>query len=86
MTESSIANTAQHEYWNTVGGPRWIGLAGVVERRNFVFNDILLDRSAVASDESVLEIGCGTVRPRYPLPRPWVRAVAWSASTYPSRC
>jgi len=67
MTESRIANTAQHEYWNTVGGPRWIGLAGVVERRNFVFNDILLERSAVASDERVLEIGCGTGATTIPL-------------------
>ena len=67
MTQSRIANTAQHEYWNTVGGPRWIGLAGVVERRNFVFNDILLERSAVASDERVLEIGCGTGATTIPL-------------------
>ncbi len=67
MTESSIANTAQHEYWNTVGGPRWIGLGGLVERRNLAFNDLLFERSAVASDESVLEIGCGTGATTVPL-------------------
>jgi hypothetical protein len=33
MTENNIANTAQHEYWNTVAGPRWVGLGGFVERR-----------------------------------------------------
>jgi SAM-dependent methyltransferase len=67
MTDSSIANTAQHEYWNTVGGPRWIGLGGLVERRNLTFNDLLLGRSAVALDESVLEIGCGTGATTIPL-------------------
>jgi SAM-dependent methyltransferase len=67
MTESNIANTAQHEYWNTVGGPRWIGLGGLVERRNLVFNDLLLKRSAVALGERVLEIGCGTGATTVPL-------------------
>jgi SAM-dependent methyltransferase len=60
MTESNIANTAQHEYWNTVAGPRWVGLGGLVERRVRAVNDLLLARSEVAMGESVLEIGCGT--------------------------
>jgi ubiquinone/menaquinone biosynthesis C-methylase UbiE len=60
MTESIIANTAQHEYWNTVAGPRWVGLGGYVERRVRAVNDLLLARSAVEAGESVLEIGCGT--------------------------
>ena len=67
MVESNIANMAQHEYWNTVGGPRWIGLGGLVEQRNLVFNDLLLERSAVALDERVLEIGCGTGASTIPL-------------------
>ena len=60
MTESSIANTAQHEYWNNVAGPRWVGLGGFVERRVRGVNDLLLAQSAVVPGESVLEIGCGT--------------------------
>lgn len=60
MRERNTANTAQHEYWNTVAGPRWVGLGGFVERRVRAVNDLLLARSAVAVDESVLEIGCGT--------------------------
>ena len=60
MSDARIANTAQHQYWNTVAGPRWVGLGGFVERRVAVVNDLLLARSGVAAGESVLEIGCGT--------------------------
>ena len=60
MVESNIANTAQHDYWNTVGGPRWVGLEGFVERRVRAVNDLLLARSAVAAGERLLEVGCGT--------------------------
>ena len=67
MTESSVANTAQHEYWNTIAGPRWVGLGGYVERRVRAVNDLLLARSAVAAGENVLEIGCGTGAATVPL-------------------
>jgi SAM-dependent methyltransferase len=60
VSEARIANTAQHQYWNRVAGPRWVGLGGFVERRVAVVNDLLLARSGVAAGESVLEIGCGT--------------------------
>jgi SAM-dependent methyltransferase len=67
MSERSIANTAQHQYWNTVAGPRWVGLGGFVERRVQVVNDLLLARSGAAAGESVLEIGCGTGATTVPL-------------------
>jgi SAM-dependent methyltransferase len=57
---NTTANAAQQEYWNTIAGPRWVGLEGFVERRVQAVNDLLLARSAVAGGEKVLEIGCGT--------------------------
>ena len=61
------ANAAQREYWNTVAGPRWVGLGGLVERRVRAVNDLLLARSTVAPGERVLEIGCGTGAATVPL-------------------
>jgi SAM-dependent methyltransferase len=60
MSGSAGANAAQQEYWNTVAGPRWVGLEGFVERRVGAVNDLLLQHSAIAAGECVLEIGCGT--------------------------
>jgi len=60
MVAAATANAAQQEYWNTVAGPRWVGLEGFVERRVRAVNDLLLRRSAVAAGERALEIGCGT--------------------------
>jgi SAM-dependent methyltransferase len=61
------ANAAQREYWNTVAGPRWVGLAGFVEARVRKVNDLLLARSAVVPGEKVLEVGCGTGAATVPL-------------------
>ena len=60
MSGNNVANAAQQEYWNTIAGPRWVGLGGFVERRVRAVNQLLLARSHVAPGERVLEIGCGT--------------------------
>ena len=85
MVESKIANMAQHEYWNTVAGPRWVGLGGFVEWRMRPFNDLLLARSGVAPGENVLETGCGTGATTVPLAEAVGERGRWSASIYPTR-
>jgi SAM-dependent methyltransferase len=60
MPDSDGANATQRDYWNTIAGPRWVGLEGFVERRVRAVNDLLLARSRVSSGERVLEVGCGT--------------------------
>jgi SAM-dependent methyltransferase len=67
MSEASKTNAAQLEYWNNVAGPRWVGLAGYVEKRVERVNDLLLARSAVRPGEKVLEVGCGTGAATVPL-------------------
>jgi SAM-dependent methyltransferase len=61
MAETSgDANAAMRAYWNEVAGPRWVGLGGLVERRNREVNDLLMSYLRPAAGELVLEIGCGT--------------------------
>jgi SAM-dependent methyltransferase len=67
MSEQRAANAAQQEYWNTVAGPRWVGLGGFVERRVRAVNDLLVARSGVAPGERVIEVGCGTGAATVPL-------------------
>jgi SAM-dependent methyltransferase len=61
MAETTAdANAEMRRYWNTVAGPRWVGLGGLVERRNSAVNDLLMTYLRPAAGEQVLEIGCGT--------------------------
>ena len=61
MAEAAAdANAEMRRYWNTVAGPRWVGLGGLVERRNGEVNGLLLRYLRLKGGEQVLEIGCGT--------------------------
>jgi SAM-dependent methyltransferase len=66
MSEA-IANLEQQEHWNTVAGPKWVGLADVMESRMRAVNDLLLAAAAARSGETVLDVGCGTGTTTLPL-------------------
>jgi len=53
---STTANTAQREYWNTIAGPRWVGLEGFVERRVQAVNDLLLRPSLIKNQRIASEV------------------------------
>ncbi len=56
MTES---NAAQRERWDEQVGPKWVRIAGEMERRLAPVTALLLARAAPAPGERVLDVGCG---------------------------
>ena len=63
----AVANVAQQEHWNTVAGPKWVGLGEVMEKRMRAVNDLLLTAAAAQPSETVLDVGCGTGTTTLPL-------------------
>lgn len=58
-TSPSAGNAGQREHWNTLVGPKWVGLADVLDRQMQEIAALLLRSAAPAPGESVLDIGCG---------------------------
>lgn len=55
----SESNVAQREWWDEQAGPKWVRIAGEMERRLAPVSALLLARAAPAPGESVLDVGCG---------------------------
>ncbi|MGH7187854.1 MAG: class I SAM-dependent methyltransferase [Acetobacteraceae bacterium] len=52
-------NAAQVEYWNQIAGPKWVGLAGAIDRRIARIHELLLAAADLRPGQSVLDVGCG---------------------------
>jgi SAM-dependent methyltransferase len=55
-----MANEAQREYWNTAPGQRWVTLQAAFDRSFQDVTALLLARSEIRANESVLDVGCGS--------------------------
>jgi SAM-dependent methyltransferase len=59
MTESSLANAQQIEYWNTVTGPKWVSLTDLIDAQIAPIGLAAIDAAAPRQGERVLDVGCG---------------------------
>jgi ubiquinone/menaquinone biosynthesis C-methylase UbiE len=57
---SEIVNTAHAQAWNGYEGKHWADNADRYDATNGGYNAALLDAAAITTDETVLDIGCGT--------------------------
>lgn len=53
------ANTAQLEYWNEKGGPKWVQHQETLDRQIGPHGAAMIQAAAVRPGETVLDIGCG---------------------------
>ena len=59
MTDTVQLHVDQVEYWNGVGGARWIANQTVRDRMLAAFATAVLGKAAAGPSESVIDIGCG---------------------------
>lgn len=60
MTDPTIANHDQHEFWNDIKGALWVDLQPRIDALLAPFGDKALEKLAAQAGERILEIGCGT--------------------------
>ncbi|HET7541028.1 MAG TPA: class I SAM-dependent methyltransferase [Polyangiaceae bacterium] len=58
--EAARTNDEQAALWNGVSGQSWVEAQGVLDRMFMPFESLLVELSANASPERVLDVGCGT--------------------------
>jgi SAM-dependent methyltransferase len=52
-------NAQQIEYWNEVGGPKWVALEALLDAQIAPLGEELLGRAAPTPGERVIDVGCG---------------------------
>lgn len=60
MDRSQSPNADSIEYWNDDAGPRWARHADAIDEQLAPFIEPLIERSAVAPGDRVLDVGCGS--------------------------
>ena len=60
MSESTIANQEQREFWSDIKGDLWVTLQPRIDMMLAAFGNKALDTLDPQSGERILEIGCGT--------------------------
>jgi SAM-dependent methyltransferase len=56
---SPAANAEQIEYWNAVGGPKWVRYQEMLDRQLDEVGEAAMDAAGLVDDETVLDVGCG---------------------------
>jgi len=59
MGSNDTPNAEAIEYWNDDAGPRWARHAPAIDAQLAPFIDPLIERSAMAEGQRVLDVGCG---------------------------
>ncbi|WP_437335303.1 class I SAM-dependent methyltransferase [Sorangium sp. So ce394] len=59
MITVSGPNADQIQYWNEVGGPKWVALHDVISAQIRPLGALAMDRAGIAAGERVLDVGCG---------------------------
>ncbi len=59
MTEPTVTNAQQIEYWNAVSGPKWVALTDLIDAQIAPIGRDVIDAAAPRSGERVLDVGCG---------------------------
>lgn len=59
MTETSLANAQQIEYWNAITGPKWVALTDLIDAQIAPIGLAAIDAAAPRPGERVLDVGCG---------------------------
>ncbi|WP_433932665.1 class I SAM-dependent methyltransferase [Sorangium cellulosum] len=59
LIEVAGPNADQIQYWNEVGGPKWVALHDVISAQIRPLGALAMERAGIAAGERVLDVGCG---------------------------